>query len=210
MPAPLKDSLLETLDRMGARVADQVRIDTTHFVCTEARGSAWERAREMNIPVVVPDWVVGCEREGRIVGVRQYYLDADPKLRQIGPSVAQQQQQQQLQQQQQEGRPRTPTLGTPTTKITPPTPEQSRPPEVPPKDTPRESAEDAQSVQSTLVERPAEERESEESVERDEEKANDSDSTETDVARSPNLSSKGKKATVEDEKDEAGFDDVAL
>jgi chitin biosynthesis protein CHS5 len=205
MPAAIKSSLLETLERIGARVADSVRIDTTHFVCTEARGAGWERAREMNIPVVVPDWVVGCEREGRIVGVRQYYLDADPRLRQMGPSVAQQQQQQH-----QQDRPQTPTLATPTTKITPPTPEQSRPPEVPPKDTPRESADDTQSVQSTLVEQPKEEKESEQKEERDEEKADDSDGTERDVARSPEVSSKGKKATVEDEKDDAGFDDVAL
>jgi len=38
---------------------------------------------EMNIPVVRPEWVEGCERGGRIVGVRQYYLDADPRQRQI-------------------------------------------------------------------------------------------------------------------------------
>ena len=40
---------------------------------------------EMNIPVVRPEWVEGCEREGRIVGVRGYYLGADPKLRMVGP-----------------------------------------------------------------------------------------------------------------------------
>ena len=34
----------------------------------------------------MPDWLKGCEREGRIVGVRAYYLDAVPKRREIGPS----------------------------------------------------------------------------------------------------------------------------
>lgn len=90
MPGQLKDSLAETVNRMGAKMIDSVRIDTTHFVCTEARGQAWEKAKEMNVPIVVPDWVKGCEREGRIVGVRGYYLDADPKLRQMGPSTHQQ------------------------------------------------------------------------------------------------------------------------
>lgn len=90
MPGQLKDSLAETVSQIGAKMIDTVRIDTTHFVCTEARGQAWEKAVEMNVPVVVPDWVKGCEREGRIVGVRGYYLDADPKLRQMGPSTQQQ------------------------------------------------------------------------------------------------------------------------
>lgn len=90
MPSQLKDSLAETVNRMGAKMIDTVRIDTTHFVCTEARGQAWEKAKELNVPIVVPDWVKGCEREGRLVGVRGYYLDADPKLRQMGPSTHQQ------------------------------------------------------------------------------------------------------------------------
>ena len=90
MPSQLNESLGETVNRIGAKMVDTVRIDTTHFVCTEPRGQAWEKAVEMNVPVVVPDWVKGCEREGKIVGVRGYYLDADPKLRQMGPSQSQQ------------------------------------------------------------------------------------------------------------------------
>lgn len=133
MPSSLRTSLLQTLDRIGAKVAESVRIDTTHFVCTEPRGAAWDRAREMNIPVVVPDWVKGCESEGRILGVRQYYLDADPRLRQVGPSVVTTSQQQA--QQQQQRRPSTPPM-TPSTKVTPPTPEQGPGPVVPPKDLP--------------------------------------------------------------------------
>ncbi|KAI9777584.1 MAG: Chitin synthase, class 5 [Peltula sp. TS41687] len=115
LPAPLKESLERAVERIGARLAEGVRIDTTHFVCTEGRGQAWERAVEMNIPVVRPEWLEGCEREGRIVGVRGYYLNADPRLRTIGqgggaggagaggggsqPQSPQQQQQQQQNQQ---------------------------------------------------------------------------------------------------------------
>ncbi|KAF2029029.1 hypothetical protein EK21DRAFT_68431 [Setomelanomma holmii] len=66
MPAALRESLQRSVERIGAKIADNVRIDTTHFVCTEGRGPAWEKAVENNIPVVVPDWVIGCEREGRI------------------------------------------------------------------------------------------------------------------------------------------------
>ncbi|CAG8950241.1 hypothetical protein HYFRA_00008479 [Hymenoscyphus fraxineus] len=81
----IRDSLTTAVERIGAKLADSVRIDTTHFVTTEGRGIAWEKAVEMNIPVVRPEWVEGCERNGRIVGVREYYLDADPSKRQIPP-----------------------------------------------------------------------------------------------------------------------------
>ena len=87
LPPPLRASLQAAVERIGARVVEGVRIDTTHFVCTEGRGREWERAGEMNIPVVRPEWVEGCEREGRIVGVRAYYLGADPKLRAVGQGV---------------------------------------------------------------------------------------------------------------------------
>ena len=84
LPAQLKDSLATAVQRIGAKITDTVRIDTTHFVCTEPRGREWERAKEMNIPIVRPEWVEGCEREGRLVGVRGYYLDANPKDRVVG------------------------------------------------------------------------------------------------------------------------------
>lgn len=89
LPAPLRESLSGAVERIGAKLADSVRIDTTHFVCTEGRGREWEKALEMNIPVVRPEWIEGCEREGRIVGVRGYYLNADPRLRQVGQGVGQ-------------------------------------------------------------------------------------------------------------------------
>jgi hypothetical protein len=91
LPAPLKESLTKAVERIGAKLAPEVRIDTTHFVTIEGRGILWEKAVEMNIPVVRPEWVEGCERSGRIVGVRQYYLDADPRQRSatLGPVSAQ-------------------------------------------------------------------------------------------------------------------------
>ena len=97
LPAPLRESLCGAVERIGAKIAEHVRIDTTHFVCTEGRGREWEKAGEMNIPIVRPEWVEGCEREGRIVGVRGYYLNADPRLRQVGQGLGMQQQQQQQQ-----------------------------------------------------------------------------------------------------------------
>ena len=161
LPAPLRESLDGAIDRIGAKIAETVRIDTTHFVCVEGRGKEWEKAVDMNIPVVRPEWVEGCEREGRIVGVRGYYLNADPKLRQVGQGVGMQQQQQHSQrpqqnfrtessqalplrqQQQQQSQPSTPSQAT-SSKLPPPSPSSPRsstggsepPPPLPAKDTP--------------------------------------------------------------------------
>ncbi|KAM0820663.1 putative Chitin biosynthesis protein [Seiridium cardinale] len=76
LPGTMKESLTKAVERIGAKIVDGVRIDTTHFVTTEGRGMAWEKAVEMNIPVVRPEWVEACEKNGRILGVTKFYLDA--------------------------------------------------------------------------------------------------------------------------------------
>lgn len=76
LPAPMREGLAAAVERIGAKMVDTVRIDTTHFVTTEGRGIQWEKAVEMNIPVVRPEWVEACEKNGRILGVTKFYLDA--------------------------------------------------------------------------------------------------------------------------------------
>ncbi|TGJ88481.1 hypothetical protein E0Z10_g379 [Xylaria hypoxylon] len=76
LPAHMRESLAAAVERIGAKVVDGVRIDTTHFVTTEGRGVAWEKAVENNIPVVRPEWVTACEESARILGVTKFYLDA--------------------------------------------------------------------------------------------------------------------------------------
>jgi len=127
MPVELRESLESTVQRMGAKLIETVRIDTTHFVCTEGRGSAWEKALEMNVAVVTPDWVKGCEREGRLVGVRGYYLNADPKLRQMGPGTGlglQRENSSASLQTQQQQRRSVAHVNVPRTEVTPPTPDR--------------------------------------------------------------------------------------
>ncbi|GKT96216.1 chitin biosynthesis protein [Colletotrichum tofieldiae] len=68
--AATREALAAAVDRIGAKIVDSVRIDTTHFVTTEGRGLAWEKAVETNIPVVRPEWVEACEKNGRILGAR--------------------------------------------------------------------------------------------------------------------------------------------
>lgn len=76
LPGAVKENLNKAVERIGAKIVDGVRIDTTHFVTTEGRGTSWEKAVENNIPVVRPEWVDSCEKNGRILGVTKFYLDA--------------------------------------------------------------------------------------------------------------------------------------
>lgn len=220
MPAALRESLQRSVERIGAKIADTVRIDTTHFVCTEGRGPAWEKAVENNIPVVVPDWVIGCEREGRIVGVRGYYLNADPRLRSVGPGMSQQPPQQAQPQQQQ---PQSP-IASPRTEITPPTPERSThdrdedasaPPPPPPKDdvseksgttTPEPKSQAGEQKVRTDDLKPQTEKEKEEDSE-DESEPEPSNEKSLEAG----LPSRPKQASAEDDDGDAGsFQEVAL
>lgn len=224
MPAALRESLQRSVERIGAKIADNVRIDTTHFVCTEGRGPAWEKAVENNIPVVVPDWVIGCEREGRIVGVRGYYLNADPRLRSVGPGVSSQPPQQAQPQQQQ--RPRSP-ITSPRTEITPPTPDRpthdreednAAPPPPPPKDDiseksepttpePKSQAEEQKVRTEDLKPQTDREKEGEDSEEESEPESSNEKSLEAGLPSRP----KPGQASVEDDEGDAGsFQEVQL
>ncbi|CAK7209343.1 hypothetical protein SBRCBS47491_000411 [Sporothrix bragantina] len=114
-----RERLVAAVERIGAKLVPDVgtvRIDTTHFVTTEGRGTAWEKAVELNIPVVRPEWVEACEKSGRILGVTKFYLDA---VRPTGPNdnepvVPPQQPQQQSPSQQNKELPQSPPASTTT------------------------------------------------------------------------------------------------
>jgi hypothetical protein len=89
LPPAVREGLVAAVERIGAKIVDGVRIDTTHFVTVEGRGVQWEKANELNIPVVRPEWVEACERNGRILGVTKFYLDAV----RVGPGFENDQQQ---------------------------------------------------------------------------------------------------------------------
>jgi hypothetical protein len=224
MPAALRESLQRTVEKIGAKIADTVRIDTTHFVCTEGRGPAWEKAVENNIPVVVPDWVIGCEREGRIVGVRGYYLNADPRLRNVGPGTSQPAPQQaQQQQQQQQQQPKSPLMS-PRTEVTPPTPERpthaqeedgAAPPPPPPKDnvsdrsgstTPEPKSQTEEQKVRTEDLKPQTEKEGDDSEDDSEPEPSNEKSLEAGIPSRP----KSGQASQEDDGDASSFQEVAL
>ncbi|RCK54420.1 Chitin biosynthesis protein CHS5 [Candida viswanathii] len=73
-----KQDIEDTLKNMGAKfpTQTQVKVDTTHFLCTREnkQNPEYVKANDMNIPIIRPEWLKACERERRIVGVRDFYV----------------------------------------------------------------------------------------------------------------------------------------
>ncbi|RCK66777.1 Chitin biosynthesis protein CHS5 [Candida viswanathii] len=73
-----KQDIEDTLKNMGAKfpAQTQVKVDTTHFLCTREnkQNPEYVKANDMNIPIIRPEWLKACERERRIVGVRDFYV----------------------------------------------------------------------------------------------------------------------------------------
>ncbi len=76
-----RSEIEDVLTKMGAKpLQDQVKVDTTHFIATTTKGIQWKKAVETNIPVVRPEWLIACESERRIVGVRAFYVGAEDSV----------------------------------------------------------------------------------------------------------------------------------
>ncbi|KAI0826838.1 hypothetical protein BC628DRAFT_1319361 [Trametes gibbosa] len=82
------------LREMGAKWSDKIQIDTTHFVCTtpaatpsgaQASGTVvtgpgveYQKALQLSIPVVQPQWVLACLAEKKMMPIRPFYLGESP------------------------------------------------------------------------------------------------------------------------------------
>ena len=73
----LEDAKL-ALREMKAKGSDKIQIDTTHFVCTTpdsipdsngasrgVAGAEYQKALQLSIPVVQPQWIIACLQEKR-------------------------------------------------------------------------------------------------------------------------------------------------
>jgi hypothetical protein len=79
----LLEAAKESLARMRAKWSEKIQIDTTHFVCTTPAavpppgrpqgyannppGVEYQRALQLSIPVVQPQWVLACDAEKKCV-----------------------------------------------------------------------------------------------------------------------------------------------
>ncbi|KAN0096986.1 hypothetical protein V8E55_001432 [Tylopilus felleus] len=93
------EALLEdakhALKEMKAKWSDKIQIDTTHFVCTTPAvtptgasasggqvsggpGVEYQRALQLSIPVVQPQWILACLAEKKMVPISGFYLGVAP------------------------------------------------------------------------------------------------------------------------------------
>jgi len=82
------------LQEMRAKWSDKIQIDTTHFVCTSpaaastgaqtsgsissAPGVEYQRALQLSIPIVQPQWILSCYAEKKMVPISGFYLGTTP------------------------------------------------------------------------------------------------------------------------------------
>ncbi|CAJ0883466.1 4083_t:CDS:2 [Entrophospora sp. SA101] len=77
-----KQELIEIIKRIGAKYEEHVGPDTTHLICNAQGGIEYQRAIEGNIPIVKPEWLVACEKAGKILA-SPYYLIPQSELIEI-------------------------------------------------------------------------------------------------------------------------------
>ncbi|KAI6046833.1 hypothetical protein EDC04DRAFT_2627723 [Pisolithus marmoratus] len=93
-PVLLEDAK-SALREMKAKWSDKIQIDTTHFVCTTpamtpsgakasggnvagGAGIEYQKALQLSIPVVQPQWILACLTEKKMVPIVAYYLGVTP------------------------------------------------------------------------------------------------------------------------------------
>ncbi|GAA5878593.1 hypothetical protein JCM3774_004075 [Rhodotorula dairenensis] len=82
-PADLAETARRAVAQLGAKADDRIQIDTTHFVATSsatkanpngAPGPEYQKAVQLSIPVVTPEWLVACAEAKKLVPISAYYL----------------------------------------------------------------------------------------------------------------------------------------
>ncbi|KAL2913511.1 hypothetical protein HK105_206971 [Polyrhizophydium stewartii] len=68
------ETLIELLARIGASYTDDLSTDNTHLVCTLPKGPKYEKALELNIPVVSPEFLKACEQQQKVMPAHTFYL----------------------------------------------------------------------------------------------------------------------------------------
>lgn len=66
--------LIQILTRIGASYTEDLTSDNTHFICTVPKGPKYERALELNIPIVSPEFLKACEAQGRMMSAHLFYM----------------------------------------------------------------------------------------------------------------------------------------
>jgi NAD-dependent DNA ligase len=68
------DTLIELVQRIGASYSDDLTSENTHLVCTLPKGPKYDKAVELNIPIVTPEFLKSCELLGKVQPAHSFYI----------------------------------------------------------------------------------------------------------------------------------------
>jgi NAD-dependent DNA ligase len=68
------DVLTELLQRVGASYSDELSSENSHLVCSLPKGPKYDRAVELNIPIVTPEFLKSCESAGKVLPAHTFYI----------------------------------------------------------------------------------------------------------------------------------------
>ncbi|KAI8896178.1 hypothetical protein BC833DRAFT_114383 [Globomyces pollinis-pini] len=69
------DVLIDLVQRIGANYSNDLTNENTHLVCTLPKGPKYEKAVELNIPCVTPEFLKSCEILGKIQPAHIFYVN---------------------------------------------------------------------------------------------------------------------------------------
>ncbi|TNY24008.1 hypothetical protein DMC30DRAFT_413704 [Rhodotorula diobovata] len=82
-PADLADEARRVIGHLGAKSDSKIQIDTTHYIATSSASPSapdsgpsveYQKAVQLSIPIVTPEWLLACSRAHKLVPIAPYYL----------------------------------------------------------------------------------------------------------------------------------------
>ncbi|GAA5902561.1 hypothetical protein JCM8208_006924 [Rhodotorula glutinis] len=82
-PSDLAREAQRVIGDLGAKSDSKIQIDTTHYVATSAASPSapdsgpsveYQKAVQLSIPIVTPEWLLACARAHKLVPIAPYYL----------------------------------------------------------------------------------------------------------------------------------------
>jgi hypothetical protein len=68
------DMMIELVQRIGASYSEDLTAENTHLVCTLPKGPKYDKAVELNIPCVTPEFLKSCELLGKVQPAHSFYI----------------------------------------------------------------------------------------------------------------------------------------
>ncbi|BGP37146.1 hypothetical protein JCM10450v2_001052 [Rhodotorula kratochvilovae] len=82
-PRELAQEAVRVVGELGAKSDSRIQIDTTHYIATSSSSPSapdsgpsveYQKAVQLSIPIVTPEWLLACARAKKLVPISAYYL----------------------------------------------------------------------------------------------------------------------------------------